>query len=144
MGNGGKWHQVWKDCKSSCLKNHKTSASKWFWKYLREEEKGGCSHYCIRPRTHNKIIPHNTIFLPKLRNILSHTLHIMFLMHSQLHPLLIYNGVHQLHKIIHHPHTFIKILLEFLSVLDHNTKREMALKMSSLLLGRRMLACSKN
>ena len=42
------------------------------------------------------------------------------------------------------PHKFIEILLEFLSVLDHNTKREMALKMSSLLLGSRMLACSKN
>ncbi|XP_025884532.2 uncharacterized protein [Solanum lycopersicum] len=42
------------------------------------------------------------------------------------------------------PHKFIKILLEFLSVLGHNTKREMTLKMSSLLLGSRMLACSKN
>ena len=28
----------------------------------------------------SKVIPHDTIFLPKLRNILSHTLHIMFLM----------------------------------------------------------------
>ena len=92
----------------------------------------------------SKIIPHNTIFLPTLHNILSHTLHIMFLMHNQLHPLLIHNGMHQLHKIIHPPHKFIKILLESLSVLDHNTKREMALKMSSLLLGSRVLACSKN
>ena len=96
------------------------------------------------PRTHVLGNSHNTIFLPKLHNILSHTLHIMFLMHNQLHPLLIHNGVHQLHKIIHHPHKFIKILLEFLSALDHNTKREMASKMSSLLLGSRMLACSRN
>ena len=58
-----------------------------------------------------EVIPHNTIFLPKLHNILSHTLHNMFLMHNQLHPLLIHNGVHQLHKIIHYPHKFIKILL---------------------------------
>ena len=47
VGEMVKWHQVWEDCKSSCLKSHNASASKWFWKYWREEEKGGCGHYCI-------------------------------------------------------------------------------------------------
>ncbi|KAH0669487.1 hypothetical protein KY289_023980 [Solanum tuberosum] len=53
-----------------------------------------------------------------------------FLAPNQLSLLLIRKGVHQFLKIIHHPHKFTKIPPKFLHVLDHNTGKEMELRMS--------------
>jgi len=96
------------------------------------------------PRTYAQDNHTQHYFPPQIPQYPVPFLNIPFLAHNQLSPLLIRNGVHHFLKIIHHPHKFTKIQLEFLFVLEKNTRREMELRMSSPLLENHMLACFKN